>query len=108
MAHQYTSGAVGGNQEMGCTKGGLNTRVHLGVDGPGMPYRIVVTEGAAADVSHAIELIEQNIFWQTRHTIHTRLLSMLCLMGCQLLSLRGRIVRIRVTTTRRFTKRDIW
>ena len=57
-AHQHASGAVGGNQAMGRTKGGFNTKVHLGVDGPGMPYRIVVTEGTAAEVSHAIELIE--------------------------------------------------
>ena len=39
-------------------KRGLNTKLHLVVDSHGMPIRIVVTEGTAADCTQASALIE--------------------------------------------------
>ena len=39
-------------------KRGLNTKLHLAVDAHGMPVRLLVTEGTAADCSQAGELIE--------------------------------------------------
>ncbi len=35
--HPHASGVRGGNQDMGVTKGGLNSKTHLAVDGHGMP-----------------------------------------------------------------------
>ena len=51
-------GAVGGNQDMSRTKGGLNTKLHLVVDSHGLPVRVVVREGTTADCTQAITLIE--------------------------------------------------
>ena len=56
--HPHAAGARGGNQEMGKTKGGLNSKLHLAVDAHGMPVRILLTKGTAADCKHALALIE--------------------------------------------------
>jgi transposase len=56
--HPHASGAVGGNQDMERTKGGLNTKIHLPVDAHGMPVRILVTAGTVADCKQAIALID--------------------------------------------------
>ena len=48
--HPHAAGARGGNQDMGCTKRG-NSKIHLAVDAHGMPVRVVVTAGPAADCS---------------------------------------------------------
>jgi len=55
--HQHATGAQGGNQAIGCTKGGNNTKIHLAVDAHGMPVRVIVTSGTEADCTHACELI---------------------------------------------------
>ena len=47
--HPDAAGARGGNQAMGRTKGGLNTKIHLAVDAHGMPVRFFVTSGTIAD-----------------------------------------------------------
>ena len=39
-------------------KRGLNTKLHLAVDAHGMPVRMLITEGTAADCTQAGELIE--------------------------------------------------
>ena len=56
--HPQAAGARGGNQGMSRTKGGLNTKVHLAVDAPGLPLRVVVTEGTRADCAEAEGLID--------------------------------------------------
>ena len=56
--HQHGTGAVGGNQDIGCTKGGLNTKLHLAVDALGMPVRMVVTAETVADCTRVEALIE--------------------------------------------------
>ena len=42
---------------MSKTKGGNNSKVHLAVDSHGLPVRISLTEGTAADCNHFINLI---------------------------------------------------
>jgi transposase len=39
-------------------KGGLNTKIHLAVDAHGLPLRVVITQGTAADCTQAGRLIE--------------------------------------------------
>ena len=56
--HPHAAGAVGGNQDMRRTKGGLNTKIHLVVDTHGMPVRILVPAGTIADCSQACRLVE--------------------------------------------------
>ncbi|MDP2215725.1 MAG: IS5 family transposase [Methanolobus sp.] len=56
-AHQHGTGAVGGNQDMGRTKGGFNTKIHVAVDAHGNPVRVLVTEGTRADCKEAENLI---------------------------------------------------
>ena len=51
-------GAIGGNEGMGRTKGGLNTKIHLAVDALGLPFRAAVTDGPRADCKEAIPLIQ--------------------------------------------------
>ena len=40
-------------------KRGLNTKLHLAVDAHGMPVRMFITEGTAADCTQAGELVEE-------------------------------------------------
>nr|WP_244259004.1 IS5 family transposase [Burkholderia vietnamiensis] len=47
-----------GPQALGRSRGGLTTKLHLAVDEAGRPLRMIVTEGQAADISCAHELIE--------------------------------------------------
>jgi transposase len=56
--HPHAAGAVGGNQDMGITKGGLNSKIHLAVDAHGMPVRAMITSGTVADCTQAVELIK--------------------------------------------------
>ncbi|WMV73436.1 IS5 family transposase [Xenorhabdus griffiniae] len=56
--HPDAAGAKGGNQAMGLTKGGFNTKIHLAVDAHGMPVRVVITSGTTADCSQAEALID--------------------------------------------------
>ncbi|MGB7757604.1 MAG: IS5 family transposase [Salinisphaera sp.] len=52
------AGAGGGNDGVGRTKGGFNTKLHLAVDAHGMPLRILATKGTEADCAQADELID--------------------------------------------------
>ena len=38
-------------------KRGLNTKIHLAVDAHGMPLRVIITEGTAADCTQACQLV---------------------------------------------------
>ena len=46
--HPHGAGAQGGNQAIGRTKGGLNTQLHLAVDGHVVPLRAIVTQSTVA------------------------------------------------------------
>jgi len=50
------TGARGGNQEMGCIKGGLKTKLLL--DAYGKPVKVQFTLGMVADYSQAIPLLK--------------------------------------------------
>ena len=56
--HPHGTGARGGNQAIGRTKGGLNSKLHLAVDSHGMPVRLSLSEGMVADCTQAHSLIE--------------------------------------------------
>ena len=56
--HQHGTGVVGGNQAIGRTKGGLNTKLHLAVAAHGMPVWMVVTAGTVAACTRAEALID--------------------------------------------------
>ncbi|WP_088179267.1 IS5 family transposase [Geminisphaera colitermitum] len=56
--HPHAAGARGGNEAIGLTKGGGNTKLHLAVDAHGMPVRVIVTAGSTADCTQAGRLIE--------------------------------------------------
>ena len=43
---------------MGRSRGGFGTKVHVAVNGLGLPVRLVLTPGQAADVTQAETLIE--------------------------------------------------
>ena len=52
--HPHAAGAKGGNQERGpLIKMGLITKLHLAVDGHGMPVRIIITNGTTTDCAQA-------------------------------------------------------
>ena len=61
--HLHAAGAVGGNQAMSRTKGGLNTKIHLAVDQHGLPVRAMITEGAVTDCTKAIDCIHFSILF---------------------------------------------
>ncbi|WP_408637931.1 IS5 family transposase [Oxalobacter vibrioformis] len=56
--HPHAAGARGGNQGMGRTKGGFNSKIHLAVDANGMPVRCLVTSGTVADCTQASRLMD--------------------------------------------------
>ena len=45
-------------QQLGRSRGGFSTKVHVAVDAHGNPVRFVLTPGEAADVSSASALVE--------------------------------------------------
>ena len=47
-----------GEQALGRSRGGFGTKIHGGITGLGLPARLVLTPGQAADMSHAKGLIE--------------------------------------------------
>lgn len=55
--HPHAAGAVGGNQDMGRTKGGLNTKIHLVVDAHGNPIEFTITGGEVSDFTEAVHLL---------------------------------------------------
>ena len=56
--HQHGTGAVGGNQAVGRTIRGPNTKLHLAVDAHGMPVNLLITAGTVADCTPAAALID--------------------------------------------------
>ena len=56
--HQHGMGALGGTEDAGRTKGGINTKVHAAVDAHGIPVNFLITTGNDADYAHAIALLE--------------------------------------------------
>ncbi|MGB3557842.1 MAG: IS5 family transposase [Geitlerinemataceae cyanobacterium] len=56
--HPHGTGATGGNQHIGRTKGGLGTKIHLAVDAHGLQVRVFITEGTTADCTQAVPLVE--------------------------------------------------
>ncbi len=58
-AHQHSAGAEkSGEQSIGRSVGGLNTKIHAGVDGLGNPQVLILTPGQEADVTQAKDLVE--------------------------------------------------
>ena len=56
--HQHGMGALGGTEDAGRTKGGINTKIHVAVDSHGMPIRFLITAGNQADCTQGIPLLE--------------------------------------------------
>jgi hypothetical protein len=44
--------------EIGRSRGGLGTKIHVAVDAYGYPVNFILSEGQEADCSYAIKLIE--------------------------------------------------
>src|SRR3954471_21025648 len=58
-AQRFASGARGGGEEaLGRSRGGLTTKIHAVVDGPGRPLCFLLTPGQAADCRQARPLLE--------------------------------------------------
>ena len=57
-AHPHSAGAKGRKPGHCPHQRGLNSKLHLAVDSHGMPVRVMVTEGTAADCTQALPLIE--------------------------------------------------
>lgn len=62
-AHRHAAGALGGQDKQGLGRscGGFSSKIHAKVDAFGMPLRIIVTAGQAADIKHAEALIGEDI-----------------------------------------------
>ena len=56
--HQHGMGALGGTEDAGRTKGGINTKIHVAVDSHGMPIRFLIIAGNQADCTQGIPLLE--------------------------------------------------
>ena len=75
-AHQHASGAKrgGANQAIGRSRGGLTTKIHLAVRGPGRHARFALTAGQASDAPQAVPLVDglaADIVMPTQPTIPT-------------------------------------
>ena len=57
-AQRYASGACGGAEDLGRSRGGLTTKIHAAVDGLGRPLCFLLTPGQAADCRQARSLLE--------------------------------------------------
>jgi transposase len=62
-AHKHAAGArkssPGGDQCVGISRGGRNTKIHVAVDGLGNPVAFLPTRGNASDSATAIPLLEK-------------------------------------------------
>ena len=56
--HPHAAGAKGGNEAIGLTKGGQNTKIPLAVDAHGMPVKVLISAGNVADCTQACDLID--------------------------------------------------
>jgi transposase len=60
-AHQHAAGAPGGDAEeedLGRSRGGYSTKIHIAVKETGAPVKITLSPGQEADISHAKPLLE--------------------------------------------------
>ena len=57
-AHSHAAGARGGNQAIGLTKGGRNTKIHSINDQEGFPLGFIITSGEVADCTQANALLD--------------------------------------------------
>jgi transposase len=60
-AHACAAGAAnseGAAEALGRSKGGFSCKIHLAVDALGMPLKLILTGGQAADITQAIPLVE--------------------------------------------------
>ncbi len=58
-----------GHQEIGRSRGGLTTKLHVAVDALGNPLRVILSAGQVADIEHAGALISLLCMsWPTRDT----------------------------------------
>ena len=59
-AHQYSAGAhkKAGCQQIGRSRGGLTTKLHVSVDALGNPLRVILSAGHIADIECAAKTIE--------------------------------------------------
>ena len=55
--HPSAAGAISGNEGIGLTKGGKNTKIHLLCDSLGLPVEFITTAGNVADCTIAIQLL---------------------------------------------------
>jgi transposase len=53
------------SQSLGRSKGGLTTKIHVSVDGHGLPVAITLTPGQSGDAPEAIQLLEASGEWKT-------------------------------------------
>ena len=58
-AHHHAAGMNGGDndQALGRSRGGFGTKIHLGVEGLGLPVSIHLSPGQDADITHAESLL---------------------------------------------------
>jgi transposase len=58
-AREKTDGTAGQDEQaLGRSRGGFGTKIHAAVSGLGLPVKLVLTPGQAADVTQAKALIE--------------------------------------------------
>ena len=60
QAHQHSAGAPknGPVNEIGHSRGGNSTKIHVAVDAYGYPISIIISEGQRSDVKYAIPVLE--------------------------------------------------
>lgn len=59
-AHQHAAGAessTAGDEQLGRSRGGFSTKIHVAVDGRGNPVRVLLSPGQAGDITFAPELV---------------------------------------------------
>jgi transposase len=62
-AHQHSTGAASSKKEaIGKSRGGKTTKIHMTVDGFGLPVEFILTGGQVSDCKAAPELISQMLF----------------------------------------------
>jgi transposase len=59
-AHQHAAGGSGGQEEedLGRSRGGFSTKIHIAVNEVGAPVNITLSPGQEADINHAKPLLE--------------------------------------------------
>ena len=59
-AHQHSTGAATeSSEQIGKSRGGNSTKIHLAVDSGGLPICFDLSEGQCHDIVHAESLVEQ-------------------------------------------------